>query len=110
MLLKIDFLYIIYGLAIIPVGALPFSYSGLLIDLVKPKLYWDKETEAVKQNFNGLLGILAGIFLTVIYMIPFGLYMAGFFTKELTLVVEPIVIFVCLLITRYLLNKRLEKG
>ena len=107
MLLKIDFLYIIYGLSVLPVGALPFSYLGLLIDLVKPKLYWDKETEAVKQNFNGLLGILAGMLLTVLYMIPFALHIAGIFTKTLTLIAVPIVIVICLLISRHLLYKRL---
>lgn len=106
-LLKIDFLYIIYGLAVIPVGAFPFSYLGLLVDMVKPKLYWDKESEAVKQNFNSVLGILACILLTVVYMIPFGLYMVGLLNQMLTLIAEPIVILVCLLITRNLLNKRL---
>lgn len=106
-LLKINFLYIIYGLAIMPIGALPFSYVGLLIDMAKPKLYWDKESEAVKQNFNAMLGMLCAVILAVVYMIPFALYMADIFTKALTLIAVPIVIVICLLITRNLLYKRL---
>lgn len=106
-LLKIDFLYIIYGLVLTPVGALPFSYLGLFVDLIKPKLYWDKESEAVKQNFNGMLGIFACMLLTVVYMLPFILYMLGFVSKMLSLITVPIMIIVCLLLTRYMLYKRI---
>ena len=108
-LLKIDFLYIIYGLALILAGAIPFAYSGLYIDLARPKLYWDKESEAVKQNFNGVLGILMGIILSVVYMIPFVIYVSGALTKNITLILEPIVIAVCIFITRQMLYKRLKE-
>ena len=60
-LLKIEFLYIIYGLMVSFAGALPFAYTGLLIDYIKPKLQWDKESEAAKQNFNAILGIIISI-------------------------------------------------
>ena len=107
--ISIDFLYIIYGLALILAGAIPFAYSGLYIDLARPKLYWDKESEAVKQNFNGVLGILMGIILSVVYMIPFVIYVSGALTKNITLILEPIVIAVCIFITRQMLYKRLKE-
>ena len=89
-------------------GAIPFAYSGLYIDMARPKLYWDKESEAVKQNFNGVLGMLAGIVLAVVYMIPFIMYMTGALTKNITLILEPIVLAVCIFVTRQMLYKRLR--
>lgn len=43
------------------------SFSGLLIDLSFPKLVWDSEQKAVKQNFNVVLSMLVS---TVIAGIP----------------------------------------
>lgn len=37
------------------------SFSGILIDLNFPKLVWDNEQKAVKQNFNVVLNMLAGV-------------------------------------------------
>ncbi len=39
------------------------SFAGILIDLNFPKLVWDNEQKAVKQNFNVVLNMLAGIVL-----------------------------------------------
>ncbi|HWR61670.1 MAG TPA: hypothetical protein VN580_08680 [Clostridia bacterium] len=39
------------------------SFTGILIDLNFPKLVWDNEQKAVKQNFNVILNMLAGIVL-----------------------------------------------
>lgn len=39
------------------------SFTGILIDLNFPKLVWDNEQKAVKQNFNVVLNMLAGIVL-----------------------------------------------
>ena len=38
-----------------------FNYLGLFFDLLKPKLDWDNEAEAVKQNINILLMIFGGM-------------------------------------------------
>jgi hypothetical protein len=35
----------------------------MMIDISRPKLKWSSETEAVKQNINGVLGMLATIVL-----------------------------------------------
>lgn len=37
------------------------SFSGILIDLSFPKLVWDSEQKAVKQNFNVVLGMLVSV-------------------------------------------------
>jgi ABC-2 type transport system permease protein len=37
------------------------SFAGILIDLSFPKLIWDNEQKAVKQNFNVVLNMLISI-------------------------------------------------
>lgn len=37
------------------------NFTGLLIDVQFPKLHWDNEQKAVKQNFNGVLSMLLNI-------------------------------------------------
>jgi len=54
-----------------------------------------------------MLGIFACMLLTVVYMLPFILYMLGFVSKMLSLITVPIMIIVCLLLTRYMLYKRI---
>lgn len=39
------------------------NFMGILIDLNFPKLNWDNETKAVKQNFNGVLNMLICVIL-----------------------------------------------
>ena len=42
-------------------GILFSSFAGILIDLSFPKLIWDNEQKAVKQNFNVVLNMLVSI-------------------------------------------------
>jgi putative membrane protein len=107
-LLKINLLYIIYGFFIILAGAVPFAYGGLFIDLSHPKLIWDKESEAVKQNFNGMLGMFLSIVMTLIYMVPFFLYLAGIFTEAAVLAAIPILVLLMILLNVSLLNKKIK--
>lgn len=41
--------------------SLLWSLIGLMIDVLRPKLYWKTETEAVKQSVNAMLVMLAGL-------------------------------------------------
>ena len=43
------------------------------IDLARPKLHWDTETEAIKQNFNVMLAMLIGVAVTA--CIGIGVYL-----------------------------------
>ncbi|MCL2604385.1 MAG: hypothetical protein FWD90_07895 [Defluviitaleaceae bacterium] len=43
------------------VAAVFLNYLGLFFDLLKPKLEWDNEAEAVKQNMNIMLMIFGGM-------------------------------------------------
>lgn len=41
-------------------GILFVSFTGIMIDLYMPKLNWDNEQKAVKQNFNVIFNMLLG--------------------------------------------------
>jgi len=43
------------------IGILFSSFTGIVFDLLNPKLNWDNEQKAVKQNFNVLFNMLACI-------------------------------------------------
>lgn len=56
------------------------NFMGILIDLNFPKLNWDNETKAVKQNFNGVLNmlicvILAALSIFALVMLKLGIWM-----------------------------------
>ncbi len=42
-------------------GILFTSFTGIIIDLLNPKLHWDNEQKAVKQNLNVVFNMLIGI-------------------------------------------------
>lgn len=42
-------------------GVTFIAFTGIFIDLYSPKLSWDNEQKAVKQNFNVLINMLLGI-------------------------------------------------
>lgn len=52
----------IVGLA----GSVPMTAFSLLIDVFHPKLVWNSEQEAMKQNMNGVLGMLLSFVILVI--------------------------------------------
>ena len=43
------------GMLLALLAAVCINYLGLYIDLLRPKLIWDNETTAVKQNINGMI-------------------------------------------------------
>lgn len=58
-------------LALSLVAIIPIIESGLLIDIFHPKLDWDNEQKAVKQNLNVIWSMLAAILIgaCIIYMV-----------------------------------------
>ena len=50
-------------------GALPMVALNLILDVFHPKLIWNSEQEAMKQNMNGFFGML----LSMLIMLVFGL-------------------------------------
>ena len=42
------------------------NYASLALDILHPKLVWDQEAAAVKQNMSGIVSMLAGMAMTVV--------------------------------------------
>lgn len=47
-------------------GAIPMAALSLLLDVFHPKLIWNSEQEAMKQNMNGIIGMLLSIFVLLV--------------------------------------------
>ena len=52
-----------------------FSIAGVIVDAHHPKLNWKTETEAIKQNFNTMIGMLLGLVLMALLVGAFVLLM-----------------------------------
>lgn len=64
---------VLTGLLVLLTGWLPvlfMCFSGILIDLYNPRLDWDNEQKAVKQNINVLYSIMIGMGLAAASIIP----------------------------------------
>ncbi|AJA47642.1 hypothetical protein CPAST_c15670 [Clostridium pasteurianum DSM 525 = ATCC 6013] len=61
---KISSLMLIMLFIISVIGTIFYSFLGIFIDLKFPKLDWDNEAKAVKQNFNGIIVTLALLFIS----------------------------------------------
>lgn len=57
-------------LAVLPGACALPSCAGMIFDLLWPKLNWDNEQRAVKQNLNVLYGMLAALVLIAICVLP----------------------------------------
>lgn len=62
----VDILYLIAYTA----SSVLVNMIGVLIDAYHPKLIWDDETAAIKNNLNAVFDVFAGILLSVIVFIP----------------------------------------
>lgn len=49
------------------IGSVPMVALSLLLDVFHPKLIWNSEQEAMKQNMNGGLGMLISMLVLLIY-------------------------------------------
>lgn len=47
------------------------NFLGLILDLMRPKLNWDNETTAVKQNFNAMISMFGGMAIAAVNGILF---------------------------------------
>ncbi len=57
--------------AVLSLGAGPgLTGIQMMPDIARPKLIWNQEKEAMKQNVNGMLAMLAALLLTLVLEIP----------------------------------------
>lgn len=55
----LDLISLIFGVSL--VALFPMNEIGLLIDIFRPKLDWDNEQKAVKQNLNSIITMLVAV-------------------------------------------------
>ncbi|WP_164917253.1 hypothetical protein [Clostridium sp. JN-9] len=59
-------LMILFMIIVMILSVIFTNIAGIILDLYFPKLNWDNEQKAVKQNFNTLICILAGFLLSAL--------------------------------------------
>ena len=62
--LKADIMAYVYALLGLILGVIAMNFFGLIVDVYHPKLVWEQETAAVKQNLNAAFTMLPGFGLT----------------------------------------------
>lgn len=94
-LLKFDILRLLSVFVLGVIAGFTTSAMNLLIDLLRPKLVWNSEQEAVKQNLNAFLGMLASwIYSAIIGFAAFMSIAAG--ASEVLLFIEMFAITIIL--------------
>ncbi|OAA83856.1 putative ABC transporter permease subunit [Clostridium ljungdahlii] len=64
LLVKLPIYFSVISLLVSFIGILLTSMTGILIDLRFPKLHWDNEVKAVKQNFNTFINTIISFIFT----------------------------------------------
>lgn len=73
-----DGLFFMFALLI---SAIPCVFITLFVDYKRPKLVWEKEAQAMKQNVNVMIGMLLSWFISVICLLPLFLYVMDCFNR-----------------------------
>lgn len=66
LLLKLPILWVVGAAVAALVASVPMVALSLLLDVFHPKLIWNSEQEAIKQNMNGVLGMLFSVLILLI--------------------------------------------
>ena len=64
--LKLPILWVIGAVVVGLIASVPMVALSLLLDVFHPKLIWNSEQEAIKQNMNGVLGMLLSILILLL--------------------------------------------
>lgn len=78
------------------IGAVSLTAVSMIIDIARPKLKWSSESEAMKQNINSMLAMIAAVALGFIYVIVSVLLM-----KILSDVIAIVLVFVFVTVTAF---------
>lgn len=63
---RLPFLWVIAATVLGMLGSLPMAALNLMLDVFHPKLIWNSEQEAMKQNMNGAIGMLLSLIVLLI--------------------------------------------
>ncbi|NLK89536.1 MAG: hypothetical protein GX276_05275 [Clostridiaceae bacterium] len=94
-------------LATIPGAVLLTNMTGMLFELLWPKLKWDNEQKAVKQNLNVLYGILVGILLAAVAVVTVVAFALPLLPTILVLCIIPLLLALGLALLIHRIGPRL---
>lgn len=72
--IKLPVYLVLMGIVLSILAVLFTSMAGILMDLRNPKLEWDSEQKAVKQNMNSLVNMLGCYLVAAIAIVPLMIY------------------------------------
>lgn len=78
--------------AVLPGAILSVNISGIFYDLFWPKLNWDNEQKAVKQNLNVLYGMLSSLLIAALGAVPVFAFKPGLPLASLLLIGMPLIL------------------
>jgi len=84
--------FILLILAALPGAILITNLSGIIFELHWPKLKWDNEQKAVKQNLNVLYGIILSVLLAALVIVPVAVFQLPLLPAALIICVLPLLI------------------
>lgn len=92
-------------------SAVPCVFLSLYVDFKHPKLVWEREAQAMKQNANTMIALLLSWVTCILCILPIGLYMFDYLNKKvcliLTLAVPVLLAVACVGIIVNKLNRRI---
>ncbi len=93
------------------VSAIPCVFITLYVDYKRPKLVWEKEAQAMKQNVNVTIGMLLSWFISLLSLLPLVFYILDCLNKIscmiLTLAVPAVLAIASVVIVLNKLNRRI---
>ncbi len=106
-LFKMPPLMIVLALIISFLCTMFFNYTMLWIDILRPKLQWENETAAIKQNFNSVISMLLVMLSSVIISgVPILLH----FVFGVNMILLAVIMIIGLLIANFLADKVVISG
>jgi ABC-2 type transport system permease protein len=108
--IRLKLVYFLSVIVLILASVLQITYMSLAVDLIKPKLHWSTEAEAVKRNFNAVIGMLLSLVLVVINALP--VFLSVKVNANLGIVLSLVISIAIAILSRYVLmrlvNERYE--
>ncbi|MEA4889467.1 MAG: hypothetical protein VB070_08410 [Clostridiaceae bacterium] len=90
--LQPPFWFTLSVIAIVPGSILLPNLAGIIFELYWPKLKWDNEQKAVKQNLNVVYGILLAMLLAALVIAPVVIWQMKLLQSLLLIAVGPLVL------------------
>lgn len=68
--LRLQVLDLIFSCIAVLLAGIALVALDMMIDIVRPKIFWSTEAEAIKQNVNGVFAMLIALLLGIVLVLP----------------------------------------